>query len=152
MPHILLPLLSAHPRFHGFLSTVWCDFPAVTHTLMAPRRFVPVRRSQSLFEELWERPLIRRRRSRFGRSLALAGTPCQNHNDEKVLIPNDEVLDTKRWLPASQSSMGSAHSAGPRIDRCQDKKSCPIYFVILCYFIGLLFWLIFSSKTIPILS
>ena len=61
MPHILLPLLSALPRFHGFLNTVWCDFPAVTHTLMDPRRFVPVRRSQSLFEEL-----------KFGRSLALA--------------------------------------------------------------------------------
>ena len=61
----------------------------------APRRFVPVRRSQSLFEELWERPLIRRRRSRFGRSLALAGTPCQNYHDEtdgyqtmSYLIPN----------------------------------------------------------------
>ena len=78
---------------------------------MAPRRFVPVRRSQSLFEELWERPLIRRRRSRFGRSLALAGTQCQDHNDEIGWLQFDEFSSQIDGYQLQRAPKGSAHSA-----------------------------------------
>ena len=104
-------MFSAHDFFNTTIHSH--QFIRPMHPKMAPRRFVSVRRSQSLFEELWERPPIRRRLSRFGRSLALAGTLCRKHHDEKVYYPSFISRTFKSdSFAIRRAPMGSPYSAG----------------------------------------